>query len=115
MTAVLLPFPSPEIVGSYRVLIEPCPHSTEALALAVTILFNAIRAGQVVPPSALDRLVLFALYGVGHLDLRRRLADALASVDDNRVRLRALVLARDPATPPERAEVASRLLGGARR
>lgn len=110
----VIAFPAPGIVAAYRVVLDPRLHSAEALALATTLLVRAVVAGDTVPPTTLDRLVWLALLGPAPLDLRRRLADRLAHVDDDRVRGRAVVQLRDPAVPADRREVARRLLGGRR-
>lgn len=107
-------FPAAGIVAAYRVLLDPRHHSAEALALATTLLVKAIVAHEPVPPTALDRLVWLVLLGPAPLDLRRRLADRLAHVDDERVRRRAVVQLRDPSVPADRREVARRLLGSRR-
>ncbi len=110
----VIAFPAAGVVAAYRVLLDPRPHSAEALALSTTLLVKAILAHEPVPPTALDRLVWLTLLGPAPLDLRRRLADRLAQVEDDRVRGRAAVQLRDPTVPADRREVARRLLGGRR-
>lgn len=110
----IVAFPAAGVVAAYRVLLDPRRYSAEALALATTLLVKAIISREVVPPTTLDRLVWLVLLGPAPLDLRRRLADRLADVDDERVRGRAVVQLRDPAVPADRREVARRLLGGRR-
>lgn len=107
-------FPAVGVVAAYRVLLDPRRHSAEALALATTLLVKAIIGQEPVPPATLDRLVWLVLLGPAPIDLRRRLADRLAHVDDERVRGRAVVQLRDPSVPADRREVAQRLLGGRR-
>lgn len=110
----VIAFPAPGIVAAYRVVLDPRRHSAEALALATTLLVRAVVARDAVPPTTLDRLVWLALLGPAPLDPRRRLAERLAAVDDDRVRGRALVQLRDPSVPADRRDVARRLLGGRR-
>lgn len=106
----VVPFPASGVLAAYRLILDPRRHSAEALALATTLLVNAIISGEPVPPTTLDRLVWLVLLGPAPLDLRRRLADRLAHVHDDRVRGRALVQLRDPSVPADRREVARRLL-----
>ena len=108
----LVMFPRREVIASYRAVVDPRGHSAEALALAATSLVRAVLAGEPVPPDALDRLVWLALLGPAPLGLRRKLADQLAFVDDVRVAGRARAQLRDPSMPPERHEIAARLLLG---
>lgn len=114
MSGIVLPFPERPIVLAHGVLRVPHRHDDVELSIACSVLAAALRQGELVPPDTLDRLVILVLWGPGPLDLRLRLAETLAEIEDAAVQGRAVVQLRDPSTPYDRREIAARLLGGPR-
>jgi len=115
MSAVVLAFPERGLVLAYGVVRAPQDHDDVELGLACSVLVKALREGVHVPPGVLTDLTVLCIWGPGPLDLRLRLADALAGIVDPDVQGRAVVQLRDPATPADRREIAARLLRGASR
>lgn len=57
MSAVVISFPEPAIVAAYRVLRRPEIQDDLQVALACSVLVEAIRRGETVPSDTTDRLV----------------------------------------------------------
>lgn len=111
MSGSVLQFPDRAVVLAYGVLRQPRRHERIVVALACSVLVQAVRLRASVPPDALDLLVVLAIWGRGSVDLplRLRLADALGEITSPSVQGRALVQLQDVSTPEETREIARRL------
>lgn len=78
--AVVVPFPEAAVLAAYWVVRRLAIQDEIQLALATSVLVEALRRGERVPPDTVDRLVLLAAGGRGSLEFQGRLVAALSSL-----------------------------------
>lgn len=81
---IVIPFPERAIVAAYWLVYRAELRDDLQLKLAASVLLEAVRHGEPVPPDTVDRLALLAAAGPGDLEFRRRLGDALVELQEAR-------------------------------
>jgi len=80
--AIVVSFPGPAILAAYRIVGGSEIQESLQVALAASVLVEAIRRGEVVPPETIGRLAALAADGHGVFEFQRRLAEAFAEIQD---------------------------------